>query len=516
MARAASLIVLAALVVLATAELPKGWNDLFQPPYQDCPSIMLNIGCLSKDLCYIPGGSNGVGFDVFMFDGQPNGNFTGMLMPKMDLMMMAIGVGGTEANPKGATGGFGIGDTVQYFVNSTTLLPSVQPFFVVTQDIRATKDGSKVLVVDGASSTNQVLWSTDAGKSFVVKNITTIMPGSGGFPRYGAIANDSTWYVTIGTWPNGGSSSSGGAKEHQLSERVKMVQTETGEWVRKSGFVSKADVPGPTGYVCVIAKTTDAGKTWHNVMYEAKNYYPNGIDCISPTHCIAVGEGFNEKAGAHVWLTVDGVDFMQVLHLKDNATGQWSLMSAAFVNAKEAWVGGSFATPSGSEGVLFSTKDGGYTWTQHRGLQFLGDITALSFAPDGYGFATAITIFDTSTVLRYNPVGPPRTPAPTWLGNFTQVQCTDNNCAVNCTKFSFPQNTCLGLNGGGSAIAKCADGILEQFVYPLSDTCSGLNEMQPLPLNECIQASNGGSFETFCGPSAYAPNLVPGELLMRH
>ena len=46
----------------------------------------------------------------------------------------------------------------------------------------------------------------------------------------------------------------------------------------------------------MIAKTLDAGKSWYNVMYEAKNYFPNSIDCISPTHCIAVGEEENEKA----------------------------------------------------------------------------------------------------------------------------------------------------------------------------------------------------------------------------
>ena len=513
--RASVAILLATLVVLASAELPKGWNDLFQPPYQDTPSIMMAISCISKDLCFIPGGSNGVGFDVFAFDGVPNGNFTGLLMPKMDLMMMAIGVGGTAANPKGATGGIGFGDSIQYFANASTLLPSVQPFLVVTQDIRASKDGSKVLVVDqGSNNINQVLWSVDSGKTFVTINITTLVPGAGAFPRYGAIASDSTWYVTLGTWPNGGSSSASGSKDHQISERVKMVKQQDGSWARKAGFVAKSDIPEPSGYSCVIAKTTDSGKTWHNVMYEAKNYYPNGIDCVSPTHCVAVGEGFNEKAGAHIWVTFDGLSFMQALHLKDNATGQWSLMSVAFVNDKEAWVGGSFATQSATVGIMFFTKDGGYTWTQHRAMEYLGEITGLSFTPDGYGFATAVTQFDTSTVLRYDPNGPPRTPAPTWLGNFTQIQCTDDNCAVNCTKFSFAQNTCLGLNGGGSAVAVCSAGILEQFVFPLSNNCTGLNEMQPQPLNQCIQASNGGSFENFCGPSAFGPNIEDGELLM--
>lgn len=520
-----TLCLIAFVATVCVAELPKGWSDLFQAPYDTTPSIMMAISCVSKDACFIPGGSNGVGFDVFNFDGQPNGNFTGLLMPHFELMIMAIGAGGTATNPKGAAGGIGFGNAVQYFANSTTLLPSVQPFLVVTQDIRASKDGSKVLVVDqGSNSIPQVLWSSDSGKSFVTKNITSLMPSQATFPRYGAIASDSTWYITLGNWPSGGSSSSGGGaskkskREHQLSQRTTIKLSEDGKITRTSKYVENVE---PTGYTCVIAKTLDAGKTWHNVMYEATNYYPNGIDCVSDKHCIAVGEGFNEKAGAHIWVTVDGLTFLQALHMKDTAAGQYSFMSVVFVNEKEAWVGGSLQSQTGSEGIMFSTKDGGLSWTEHREMNFLGEITSISFAADGYGFATAVTQFDSSTVLRYDPSGPPRTPAPVWNGNFTQISCSDNNCAVNCTTYSFPQNVCLGLNGGGSATAQCKDGILMQTVYPLSNTCTGLNEIQPQPTGECIQASNGGSFENFCGPPPKMPEGVTermifvGETLMR-
>ena len=129
-------------------------------------------------------------------------------------------------------------------------------------------------------------------------------------------------------------------------------------------------------------------------------------------------------------------NLLGALHLKDNSTFQYSLTTVRFLNHKEAWVGGSYATPSSMGGLFFSTNDGGYTWTQHSDLLFVGEVSGISFTPDGYGFATALTQFDTSTVLKYSPTGPPATPVPTWNGNYSQKQCSDLNCSVNCSIFS--------------------------------------------------------------------------------
>ncbi|CUG81739.1 Hypothetical protein, putative [Bodo saltans] len=278
-------------------------------------------------------------------------------------------------------------------------------------------------------------------------------------------------------------------------------------------------------------------------MYEAKNYYPNGIDCVSPTHCVAVGEGFNEKAGGHVWVSFDGLTFAETLHLKDNSSGQFSIMSVKFNGPDDVWVAGSFASQSSSTGIIYHSQDGGQTWTpSSANLMFIAEISDISFA-GGAGFATAMTTFNDCTVLRYDAVGPPQTPAPTWNGPVSQVQCDDDNCSVNCTTITFSQDTCSGLNGGGSAVpcthmerprlpgavrddncsvncttitfsqdtcsglngggsavAQCTAGMLEQWVFPFSNNCTGLNEMQPMPCGVCVQGSNNGSFKTFCGP----------------
>jgi hypothetical protein len=515
--------ILAALAFMATAmtaveELPKGWVDLFQAPYENCPSVMMALSCVTSSNCYIAGGSNGGGFGVLTFDGQPNGNFNTMSMPDMDMMLMAISVGGTADEPRGAAGGIGFGDSVQYFVNATTLMPSSQPFLVVTQDIRTTADGKNVLVIDQGGS-NAVLFSTNSGKNFSFFNITSLMPSPATYSRYGAIADPKTWYVTLGNWPNGGSSSSASSSKDSivLSPRTTMVRDDaTKKGWRRVHTPRAESVSDDDGYSCVIAKTADGGVTWHNVMYESKNYYPNGIDCASANHCVAVGEGFNEKAGGHVWVTFDGLTFTETLHLKDNASGQFSIMSVKFNGENEVWVGGSFASESTSTGLIYFSRDGGQTWAPHERLEFIGEITDISFTTGGVGFATAITIFQDSTILRYDASGPPQTPAPTWNGPVSQVQCSDDNCSVNCTTVTFAQDACLTLNGGGSAIGQCKAGMLEQSVFPFSSNCTGLNEMQPIPCGVCEEASNGGSFATYC--SAVPPHsyeIVTGRSMLR-
>ena len=114
----------------ATAANELIWKDLFTPPYQACPEIALGISCVAKDLCFIPGGSNGVGFGMYSFDGQTNGNLIMMNEPNMTLMIMTTAMGGTKANPVGAFGGVGLltaSKALQYLSNGTTWLPSTTP-----------------------------------------------------------------------------------------------------------------------------------------------------------------------------------------------------------------------------------------------------------------------------------------------------------------------------------------------------------------------------------------------------
>ena len=181
------------------SQYQQGWIDLFAPPFENCPTIMMAISCTSQDNCYVPGGQNGVGFGVFQFNGKPNGNFVSLNQPMFELMIMAIGAGGTSANPKGAVGGIGFGDSIQYFVNATTLMPSSQPFFVVTQDIRSSRGGNEVMVVDqGSNDYNDVLFSFNGGK-----NLTQFIINSHRCLRTSRLPGTAPlWMRTIGLSPS--------------------------------------------------------------------------------------------------------------------------------------------------------------------------------------------------------------------------------------------------------------------------------------------------------------------------
>jgi len=120
--------------------------------------------------------------------------------------------------------------------------------------------------------------------------------------------------------------------------------------------------------------------------------------------------------------------------------------------------------------------------------------------PDGKGFATAITIYDDSTILRYDPNGPPPP------GYFKQLQCSAANCTGICQNSSFPQAMCLQLNNGGSAIATCTSTALVQQVFQTGD-CTGSSTSSSMPLNVC-QTSDGSSFETFCPSSQQDPEFA--------
>jgi len=105
------------------------------------------------------------------------------------------------------------------------------------------------------------------------------------------------------------------------------------------------------------------------------------------------------------------------------------------------------------------------------------------------------------------PTAPPVPgPTPTSGGDFTQEQCQDAACSVGCQNFTFAQNTCLPLSGGGSAIAQCLPGELQLTEYSTQD-CSGPGQQSDMQLNVCLQGT-GVYFENFCpGQSSEAQGV---------
>lgn len=112
------------------------------------------------------------------------------------------------------------------------------------------------------------------------------------------------------------------------------------------------------------------------------------------------------------------------------------------------------------------------------------------------------------------PPGPPsptNPPTPTPSGaTFTQIQCQDAACTVGCQSNTFQQNTCLQLEGGGSATAVCTATALNMNVYMFSQDCSGFSVPESNPINQCVQDESGSYFENQCsGPGVSKKLRIP-------
>ena len=500
--------VLVLLLVSSALALTGGtWQDLFQPPYSQCPTVMLAISCVSSSSCYIPGGQSSGGFDVYLFNGEVNGIFTPLNMPDPD-MAMAIALGGSVAAPHGAVGGFGIGNGVQYAVNATTFLPSLAPLLVVTQDIRASRSGMEVLVIDNGDG-NSVLYSNDGGAIFTEVKVTSAVP-SGAFARYGAMVNTLTWYVTLGNWP----SNEEVGKDRRRSHASARVYADDRHHRRTHKMGQRVQAgQNSSGYSAAIAKTSNGGRTWTTQYASATNFYFNAMDCISATQCVAVGEGFDANAAGHIFFTSDGINWKQVLLLPSTSSNVYSLMSVMYADANTVWAAGSVEQGIGSLGLFVVSNDGGRTWTvTSTGLQNIGDVSDISFLADGTGFATAITIYDDSTILRYGGSAPPG-PTPPPQASFTQMQCTDAACTQGCQNLTFAVGACLQVEGGGSAIVECTTTQLTEQFFTASTTCQGASQNTTMALDTCLSSSSGNFFENFC---SYSVSLGRRNAVFRH
>jgi len=167
--------------------------------------------------------------------------------------------------------------------------------------------------------------------------------------------------------------------------------------------------------------------------------------------------------------------------------------------------------------LFYYSHDGGDSWTQGPQLANVAEITDMSFLSSGVGFATAMTIYDDSTVLRYTPGGPPgptptsppgptQPPGPTPTqpaGTFTQKVCTDAACSQGCQSNSFPTGQCLQTNEGNSAIVTCSSTELLETIYLLSTNCTGISLPSSMPLNQCLQLQGGqGYVENTCSSNS--------------
>merc|ERR1712100_894350 len=81
-----------------------------------------------------------------------------------------------------------------------------------------------------------------------------------------------------------------------------------------------------------------------------------------------------------------------------------------------------------------------------------------------------------------------------------QYQC--DNGLGDCTSHSFPQNECLELSNGGSAIATCGSEYLNLQVFSSSSSCTGSSQNQQQPLNQCLEDESGTYIYNTCSSSS--------------
>ena len=525
---------------------PAGWVNLMPPGCDaSCPGMMMGISSLGpRDTLVaglVTGSGSDIGGQIFQFDNQVEGYFRRLHSPDGEpFMEMEMAVGGSPSAPRGVSCGLGLlSAPFSYAANASDFLRSAMPpgeFMSVVQGCASSPDGNYVIGAD-QSNNNQVFVSTNGGKNFSASKFPKHLQPQPGctFPRYSAIGSEKIWYVTWGDWgSNNSAAKRSGPRatrdEFDITQLRKVVRGADGKvrHVRTSGndlikqhddaaAAGEGSASGSGSNFCgnsaMITRTADGGKTWQSVYSSVDKFYFNEITCFSANHCIAVGEGFDLNPGVRILRTTDGVNWKQVFFMASSQAKSWSFFSVEVADAfsGEAWVGGSYTLPDQSgEAVFFHTTDGGLTWARfNHGIPSLMEVTQISFPPNSfgrYGFATAMTQFQDSTILRFDrtKVGPGPAPPQSY---FTQSNCAIQGCLL-CQSVQFPEYMCVQANGGGSVTAHCGKTHLVQTAYESTD-CTGKGQESEVPLNKCI--SNQGQYFEFACPAS-SPRQLQGAV----
>lgn len=303
-----------------------------------------------------------------------------------DLMIM--GVDGTASPLSVATTGM-LGTEVSNDGNNFVRSRGA-PF--ISQSIRAYDDGRVVLATDSG-----VYVSSDAGKSYTAKAIPASILKTPA--RYAAAPSAKVIYVTAGEWPSQSNKTEAELTLKLSSEASLRKRTfANGKSQLRLELGNPSPRADPSGYKAQILKSVDGGASWVSQLFDAGNFYFNGIDCIDEDHCVAVAEGFGQDGsaapGARVYVTSDGGSTWGLTH-HDTTDGS-SLMAVRMRSATSHVAGGRLAT-----GISLHSADGGKTYTA-KGASIKGQmITDFSFITDTHAFATSVNQLQICSLLEY-------------------------------------------------------------------------------------------------------------------
>lgn len=217
--------------------------------------------------------------------------------------------------------------------------------------------------------------------------------------RYGAFPSEKVWYITAGSFPTQEKLKKGDKKVGMgsLNKHIRLDTTAMSvQWAEGDELPKSKD----DGYSAGIMKTTDGGKTWEAVFKNFKtgdDIYPNGIDCFTEDHCIAVLEGNS----ARIIVTHDGGKTWKQTLMDDDPHS--SLMDVKMLSATEAWAVGGHPAQEDFEGRFYHSLDGGNTWEKEviKGLY----VISMDMLTSKTGYAVSFTNTQPAGIklLKYSP-----------------------------------------------------------------------------------------------------------------
>lgn len=250
-----------------------------------------------------------------------------------------------------------------FTTDGATFSPSKNLWLSSTPSVGIVRGGggssTQLFATAYATESNSGVGTSVDGKVWTKHSLTGLDP-TYFQARYGSWPAECTWYLSAGAFPaqqqtqpkqetTTGAAHSYDEQHLYLNKHVRMNKgTGRAELARPTLHSGTAGGAGPNAagrvadpvqncsmdptncYAAAIAKTADCGTTWSTLYKNVNtgdNFYPNGIDCISSEHCIAVFEGDT----CRVMVTKDGgKTWEETMHDTDPAC---SLVSVRMVQS---------------------------------------------------------------------------------------------------------------------------------------------------------------------------------------
>lgn len=372
------------------------WKPVNSPTFSALSEAISIAFTADGSTGYVGGGQNGVGVEILKT--TDFGQTWSPVWPdpstkdKFNLFIAAAVKSENEAIVTGA-----LFNT--YTVDGNHFNTSKNEFLDPSQDAGVTPGGLYAIVIAGAKA--QGVATSKTGEKWVTHQLAgpdvnlTIYP-----PRYGSYPSDTVWYLTTGNFPTSND------KLQHLTHKVAHDPALTRARLTASSLEQPDAEFGATPVPCTVDptncfstglfKSSDAGKSWALTWSDlSNNIYPNGIDCFTEDHCIAVVEGDT----CQILVTFDGAKTWTVAN-KDTDPA-CSLTTVDMISDTEAWVGGGYLSKRKFAGRFWHTLDGGKTWVLEEvpGLYILD----IDMPSDKTGYACGLTAQSGVGLLKYVP-----------------------------------------------------------------------------------------------------------------